>query len=92
MRLPSGIAGSRAQGWKSAPNKTTNPIGSIFAGVRLRTNVTKHLLNVNHAVYLVKIVQRLAQHWRKIIGSNLCGLVLAGVCFVDGQMSQQVAA
>jgi putative transposase len=73
--------------------RTTNPIESIFAGVRLRTNVAKHLPNVNNAVYLVfKIVQRLAQHWRKVTGSNLCGLVLAGVRFVDGQMAQQMAA
>ena len=73
--------------------RTTNPIESIFAGVRLRTNVTKRLPNVNNAVYLVfKIIQRLAQHWRKITGSNLCGLVLAGVTFVDGQMAQPLAA
>jgi len=73
--------------------RTTNPIESIFAGVRLRTNVTKRLPNVNNAVCLVyKIIQRLAQHWRKITGSNLCGLVLAGVRFVDGQMAQPLAA
>jgi transposase-like protein len=73
--------------------RTTNPIESVFAGVRLRTNVTKRLPNVNNAVCLVyKIVQRLAQHWRKITGSNLCGLVLAGVRFVDGQMAQSIAA
>jgi len=73
--------------------RTSNPIESVFAGVRLRTNVTKRLPNVNNAVSLVfKIVQRLAQHWRKITGSNLCGLVLAGVRFVDGQMAQSMAA
>lgn len=73
--------------------RTTNPIESIFAGVRLRTNVTKRLPNANNAVYLVfKIVQRLAQHWRKITGSNLCSLVLAGVQFVDGQIAQPMAA
>ena len=55
--------------------RTSNPIESIFAGVRLRTNVTKRLPNANNAVCLVyKIVQRLAQHWRKVTGSNLCGL------------------
>lgn len=73
--------------------RTTNPIESIFAGVRLRTNVAKRLPNVSNAVCLVfKIIQRLAQHWRKITGSNLCGLVLAGVRFVDGQMAQPLAA
>jgi len=73
--------------------RTTNPIESVFAGVRLRTNVTKRLPNVSNAVCLIfKIIQRLAQHWRKITGSNLCGLVLAGVRFVDGQMAQPLAA
>jgi len=73
--------------------RTTNPIESIFAGVRLRTNVTKRLPNVHNALYLVfKVVGRLSQHWRKVTGSNLCGLVLAGVRFVDGQMAQQMAA
>ena len=74
--------------------RTTNPIESIFAGVRLRTDVTKRLPNVNNALYLViKVVGRLSQHWRKITGSNLCQLVLAGVRFVDGQMiSIQMAA
>ncbi len=73
--------------------RTTNPIESVFAGVRLRTNVTKHLPNVNNAVYLVfKIVQRLAQHWRKITGSNLCRLVLAGRCFADGQLANERVA
>ena len=52
--------------------RTTNPIESIFAGVRLRTNVSKHLPNVNNALCLVfKIVQRLAQHRRKVTGSTV---------------------
>jgi transposase-like protein len=73
--------------------RTTNPIESIFAGVRLRTNVTKRLPNADNALYLVfKVVERLAQHWRKITGSNLCRLVLAGVRFVDGQMTEEMAA
>jgi len=73
--------------------RTTNPIESLFAGVRLRTNVTKRLPNVNNALCLVfKIVQRLAQHWRRVTGSNLCGLVLTGVRFVDGQMVSSLAA
>jgi putative transposase len=73
--------------------RTTNPIESIFAGVRLRTDVTKRLPNVDNALYLIfKVVGRLSQHWRKVTGSNLCGLVLAGVGFGDGQMAQQLAA
>lgn len=73
--------------------RTTNPIESVFAGVRLRTNVTKRLPNADNALYLVfKAVERLAQHWRKITGSNLCQLVLARAHFVDGQMAEEMAA
>jgi putative transposase len=73
--------------------RTTNPIESIFSGVRLRTNVTKRLPNADNALYLVfKVVQRLSQHWRKITGSNLCRLVLADVRFVDGQIANERAA
>lgn len=73
--------------------RTTNPIESIFSGVRLRTNVTKRLPNADNALYLVfKVVERLSQHWRKITGSNLCQLVLADVRFVDGQIANDRAA
>lgn len=73
--------------------RTSNPIESVFAGVRLRTNVTKRLPNRENAVYLVyKVVERLAQHWRRITGSNLCQLVLEGKRFVDGRLAEKVAA
>jgi transposase-like protein len=73
--------------------RTTNPIESLFAGVRLRTNVTKRLPNADNALYLVfKVSERLAQNWRKVTGSNLCQLVLKGARFVDGQLANQLAA
>ena len=66
--------------------RTTNPIESLAAGARLWTNVTKRLPSVNNAMGLVfRIVQRLAQHWRKVTSSNLCGLVLAGIRLADGR-------
>ncbi len=73
--------------------RTTNPIESIFAGVRLRTDVTKRLPNRDNALYLVfKVVTRLSQHWRRIGGSNLCHLVLQGRQFVNGQLVEPVGA
>jgi putative transposase len=73
--------------------RTTNPIESIFAGVRLRTDVTKHAPNRENAQYLVfKVIDRLSQNWRRISGSNLCQLVLAGHPFVDGQLREVEAA
>jgi putative transposase len=72
--------------------RTTNPLESVFAGVRLRTNVAKQHPNRDNAVCLVfKVVQRLARNWRRITGSNLCRLVLAGAPFVDGVL-REVAA
>jgi len=73
--------------------RTTNPIESVFAGVRLRTNVAKRIPNADNALYLVfKVVERLSQHWRRVNGSNLCQLVLDGVRFVDGKLVRGMAA
>jgi putative transposase len=73
--------------------RTTNPIESIFAGVRLRTNVTKRAPNRENAQYLVfKLIERLSQNWRRITGSNLCELVLSGRRFADGRLMDLEAA
>ena len=53
--------------WKSV--RTTNPIESNFATVRLRTNVAKRLRSGESALYLVfKLIERASQTWRKIDG------------------------
>jgi transposase-like protein len=66
--------------------RTSNPIESVFAGVRLRTNVAKRARVRENALYLVfKIVQRLGQHWRTLNGgATVMTLVLAGARFADG--------
>ena len=66
--------------------RTSNPIESVFAGVRLRTNVAKRARVRENALYLVfKIVERLSTNWRTLNGgANLMGLVIAGERFVDG--------
>jgi len=66
--------------------RTSNPIESVFAGVRLRTNVAKRARVRQNALYLVfKIVQRLGQHWRVLNGgATVMTLVLAGARFSDG--------
>jgi transposase-like protein len=66
--------------------RTSNPIESVFAGVRLRTNVAKRARVRENALYLVfKIVERLGQHWRVLNGgATVMTLVLAGVRFADG--------
>jgi transposase-like protein len=73
--------------------RTTNPVESVFSGVRLRTDVAKKLPNRENALYLVfKVVQRLSRNWRRITGANLCQLVLDEKRFVDGKLAEAVAA
>ena len=66
--------------------RTTNAIESVFAGVRLRTNVAKRMGERENALYLVfKIVERLGQNWRALNGGRtLMTLVLEGRRFIDG--------
>ena len=73
--------------------RTTNPIESVFAGTRLRTNVAKRHPNRENALYLVfKIVERLSRNWRRLNGAEHCQVVLLGGHFVDGKLVQNVAA
>jgi transposase-like protein len=71
--------------------RTTNPLESIFSGVRLRTNAAKRLRRRDNALYLVfKIVERLSRHWRPLNGGvNLMTLVLEGETFKDGILKRQ---
>jgi len=49
--------------------RTSNPLESVFAGVRLRTDVAKRARKRENALYLVfKIVQRLGRNWRALNG------------------------
>jgi transposase-like protein len=66
--------------------RTSNPIESIFSGVRLRTDATKRMRQRETALYLVfKVIQRLGQNWRALNGGeNLMTLVLEGCVFEDG--------
>jgi putative transposase len=71
--------------------RTTNPLESIFSGVRLRTNAAKRLRRRDSALYLVfKIVERLGRHWRPLNGGiNLMTLVLEEETFKDGILKRR---
>ena len=71
--------------------RTTNPLESIFSGVRLRTNAAKRIRRRDNALYLVfKIVERLSSHWRPLNGGvNLMTLVLEGETFKDGILKRR---
>ena len=66
--------------------RTSNVVESIFAGVRLRTDVAKRMRRRENALYLVfKVVQRLERRWRPLNGGlTVMILVLRGERFVDG--------
>lgn len=73
--------------------RTTNPIESPFAGIRLRTDVAKRFPNRDNLLYLIyKLMERLSRNWRRANGPNLCRLVLDGKRFVDGKLEDTLAA
>jgi putative transposase len=74
--------------------RTSNPIESIFAGVRLRTDAAKRLRTRENVLYLVfKLIERLSTNWRALNGGeNLMRLVLDGALFRDGLQQPRPAA
>ena len=51
--------------------RTSNPLESVFSGVRLRTNATKRMRRRDAALYLVfKLVERLSRNWRALNGGR----------------------
>jgi len=72
-----------AEHWKHL--RTTNPIESTFATVRLRTTKTKGSGSRIACLTMVfKLVQAAEKHWRVLNGSELIEAVLKGVPFTDG--------
>ncbi len=65
--------------------RTSNPIESTFATVRLRTSKTKGAGSRTACLAMAfKLVQSAQNHWRKLNGSTLLPAVVAGVIFKDG--------
>ncbi len=65
--------------------RTTNPIESTFATVRLRTVKTKGTGNRIACLTMVfKLLESASKHWRLLNGSKLLGDVIRGVVYVDG--------
>lgn len=73
--------------------RTTNPLESIFAGVRVRTNVVKRFRKSRTALYMVfKLIERLSMNWKPIKGKDLIPLLIQGVQFEDGELVRKKAA
>ena len=65
--------------------RTTNPIESTFATVRLRTKRTKGSGSRIACLTMVfKLAQAAERKWRKLNGYRLLGDVIRGVRFQDG--------
>ena len=80
-----------AEHWKHV--RTSNPIESTFATVRLRTIKTKGCLSRNTALAMVfKLLLSARQKWRRLNGSNHLAEVIQGVTFKDGIKQIQHAA
>lgn len=70
--------------WKHL--RTTNPIESTFATVRLRTRVTKGPGSRSAGLAMVfKLLLAAEKRWQKVHKQALLPLVRAGVRFVDGE-------
>jgi putative transposase len=71
--------------------RTTNPVESPFATVRLRQRVTKGAGTRTKGLTMAfKLLEMAEQRWRRLNGAQLLPLVRAGVHFVDGrQMERQ---
>ena len=72
-----------AEHWKHL--RTTNPIESTFATVRLRTKRTKGSgSRVACLAMVFKLAQAAERKWRKLDGHRLLGDIIRGVQFKDG--------
>ena len=79
-----------AEHWKHI--RTTNPIESTFATVRLRTYRTKGCLSRRTALAMAFQLCRSAErHWRRLDGHRRLDDVVRGVKFVDGEPFQEAA-
>jgi putative transposase len=73
-----------AEHWKHV--RTTNPIESTFATVRLRTDKTKGCLSRQTALAMVfKLAKSAERTWRRLDGSERLGQLIQGVRFRDGE-------
>jgi putative transposase len=70
--------------------RTTNPIESTFATVRLRQRVTKGAGSREAGLAMAfKLVQAAQDRWRKVNAPHLVALVRAGATFIDGQLRER---
>ena len=74
-----------AEHWRHL--RTSNPIESVFAPVRARTDVTKGPGSRQAGLAMIfKLMETAEGRWRKLTGAHLVALVRAGAEFRNGEM------
>ena len=77
-----------AEHWKHI--RTSNPIESTFATVRLRQRITKGPGSRKRGLTMAfKLIQMAQDRWRRLNAPHLLPLVRAGVQFTDGQQVER---
>jgi transposase-like protein len=80
-----------AEHWKHI--RTTNPIESTFATVRLRTKRTKGCgSRIATLTMVYKLILEAEKRWQRIRGYKLIPLVMKGVKFKDGERVEEEVA
>ncbi|HUC23696.1 MAG TPA: IS256 family transposase [Streptosporangiaceae bacterium] len=70
--------------------RTTNPIESTFATVRLRTKITKgHGSKAAALAMAFKLIESAQRRWRMVNAPHLVALVRAGATFVNGKLVER---
>ena len=76
-----------AEHWKHV--RSSNPIESTFATVRLRTDKAKGCLSRETALAMVfKLAKAAERHWRRLDGAGRLGQLIEGIKFRDGEAVQ----
>src|SRR4051794_33041518 len=80
-----------AEHWRHI--RTTNPIESVFATVRLRHSKTKGSGSRSACLTMVyKLMESASKGWRALNGSKLLAEVIAGTIYIDGVKQEKPAA
>ena len=70
--------------------RTSNPIESTFATVRLRTNKTRGAVSrITILCMVFKLTQSAEKRWRKLEGFKLLADVIDDIKFIDGKKQGQ---
>jgi transposase-like protein len=70
--------------------RTTSPIESTFATVRLRTKVTKgHSSRAAALGMAFKLIESAQRRWRMVNAPRLVALVRAGATFTGGKLAER---